>query len=162
MNCVYSLIGQFNNRISTINHIGIIAGSAGQDISGAVADQNIISRITSAIDGAGPGQGEVFEIVCQDPGDRSLYSVRSLAGILDDGIRPIHHIRVVAGTPGQNISAAIARQHIVQVITGSIDRSRADQRQIFKLLLKIKLWSVMIVSMPKNCCSITVSPAPTR
>lgn len=68
--------------IAGADDIRIIAGPAGQHVSAAVTGEDVIQRVTRAIDRRRAHQRQIFHVRAQDVGERALHRVNALIRIL--------------------------------------------------------------------------------
>ena len=139
---VGALIDHFDNHVAGIvDHVGIVAGAAGQTVGTGIPGQHVGEIVAGAVDVRRSGQGQVFDIGGKGIGDARLNEIGTLGrNFRHDITRVIDDIGVVAGAAdqgvgtgaaGQGVVAGVAGQDVGEAVAGSVDGTCARQRQVF-------------------------------
>ena len=106
----------------------------GQGVDRIIAVDRVVQRIAGATDRACTGQGQVFKVVVQRPGDRADHRIRTLVQVLVSRVaQVIDSIGVVARAADHRVCAGAAIQHIGAVAAiQHVAAAAAEQRVIAK------------------------------
>ena len=136
---VSSVVCRFDHGVTGPDRIGVVPGPAGQHVGRAVACENVVQRVASAIDRTGSCQRQVFHVRSQRVRHGALHRIEAIVGQLDDKVaRAIHHVGVVAiqarhavgpRAAIEHIGGIIPGQHVGEAVARPIDSSRAGQHQ---------------------------------
>ena len=144
-----SVQGLIDHIACVIDQIGVIAQTTGhrigagttiQHVIAAVAGQAVSQRITAAVDGRCTGQGQIFKVGTQGPGDAGLHGVIALIGQFGDDIAGvIDHIGVITGaadqcvgpqTTIQPVGSCVAGDAVVTAVSRAVDGRSTQQNQV--------------------------------
>ncbi|MNZ61808.1 hypothetical protein D3C78_799090 [compost metagenome] len=129
----------------TLDHIGVIAPQACQDVVQFVADQHVVQLVARTGNG-GAGKGQVLEIGAQHIVEGADDSIRTLPGMLENRVAEvIQNIGIVTMAAGhavrpqatvQHVAATVADQYVVLLVAGAIDGGTAGQLEVFQMSAK--------------------------
>ena len=149
---VRSFIGLFHHRAACVSYpIGVVAIAAHQGVGPestiehvhrTVARENVVQAVAGAVERPDSGEGQVFDIGPQHPGNLADHQVCSLIGLFHHGVADAHFIDVVAYAadedicPGPTIEPivpTVARECVIQAVAGPIDRPSPREGQVLHI-----------------------------
>ena len=110
MHCICAIIIGFDNRVSGTDNVGVVTGSTSQSIGRVVTAKNSVERIPSTVDGQGPGESQILNIVLQGVGHATLNSVDPTVCRFDHGVATSDYVDIVPRSSCKDIGRIVADQ----------------------------------------------------
>ena len=112
----------------------VVAAECGDDVCALVADDQVVRVVAGAVDILRAGEIEILQRVAQSVGDTRVHRVVSAGtGLVGRVAEVVHEVSVVALTPGHEVGARAAVEHIAVVTTGEDIVTLAPEERIVAL-----------------------------